>query len=120
MRRVCPLPPRFVRAAFPCLLPPREVRLTGGLRVRDGAVPARCGGEAGALRARMMHPGGLYGVRPRPGGPAMGPGCARRRGDVMESFVKMVQSNILVQAVLFLALGLFLVFMPGVTLTTVI
>lgn len=38
----------------------------------------------------------------------------------MESFVKMVQSNILVQAVLFLALGLFLVFMPGVTVTTVI
>ncbi|MCI8469854.1 MAG: hypothetical protein HFJ75_10340 [Eggerthellaceae bacterium] len=38
----------------------------------------------------------------------------------MESFVKMVRSNIVVQAVLFLALGLFLIFMPGVTVTTVI
>lgn len=38
----------------------------------------------------------------------------------MESFIKVVQSNMLVQAIVFILLGLFIIFWPGITITTII
>lgn len=48
------------------------------------------------------------------------PGGHRRKESTVESLFNVIRSNVLVQAILSIALGLFLVFWPGVTVVTLI